>query len=85
VNTCEDYAKLYLERCNASWQLGYVGFADMYRRKCESKPNNEIDKELHAELVKLDSRLGTKASKQLYKCLKYTTRSDIIKVGGFLV
>jgi len=38
----------------------YVGFADMYRKKCkkESKPNNEIDKELYAELVKLDTRLG---------------------------
>ena len=59
----------------------------MYIKKCEeeSKPNNEIDKELHAELVKLDSRLGTKVSEQLYECLKNTTRSDIIKVGGFLV
>ena len=37
---------------------GYYGFADMYRKKCESKPNNEIDKELYAELVKLDTRLG---------------------------
>ena len=38
----------------------YVGFADMYIKKCEeeSKPNNEIDKELYAELVKLDTRLG---------------------------
>ena len=36
----------------------YVGFADIYRKKCESKPNNEIDKELYAELVKLDTRLG---------------------------
>ena len=59
----------------------FDGFADMYRKKCkkESKPNNEIDKELHAELVKLDSRLGTKAIDQLYKCLSRTTRSDIIK------
>ena len=38
----------------------YVGFADIYRKRCdkESKPNNEIDKELYAELVKLDTRLG---------------------------
>ena len=41
-------------------EWGYDGFADMYRKKCkkESKPNNEIDKELYAELVKLDTRLG---------------------------
>ena len=39
---------------------GYVGFADIYRKKCdkESKPNDEIDKKLYAELVKLDTRLG---------------------------
>ena len=37
---------------------GYVGFADIYRKECESKPNNEIDKELYDELVKLDTRLG---------------------------
>ena len=38
----------------------YVGFADIYRKKCdkESKPNNEIDKDFYAELVKLDTRLG---------------------------
>ena len=64
----------------------YVGFADMYRKKCkkESKPNNEIDNELYAELVKLDTRLGKRASDQLYECLSHTTRSDIIKVRCLL-
>ena len=39
---------------------GYVGFADIYRKKCykESKPNKKIDKELYVELAKLDIRLG---------------------------
>ena len=43
-------------------EWGHVGFADIYRKKCEkeSKPNNEIDKELYAELVKLDTRLELK-------------------------
>ena len=43
----------------------YVGFGDIYRKKCEkeSKPNNEIDKELYAELVKLDTRLGLQSIK----------------------
>ena len=38
----------------------YVGFAEVYLKKCneESESNNEIDKELYAELVKLDTRLG---------------------------
>ena len=37
----------------------------MYRKKCEkeSKPNNEIDKELYAELVKLDAKLGLQTVK----------------------
>ena len=51
-----------------------------WRCKEESKSNDEIDKELYAELVKLDTRLGIRASEQLYKCLENTTRSDIIKV-----
>ena len=40
--------------------FGYVAFADIYSKKCkkESESNNEIDKELYAELVKLDTRLG---------------------------
>ena len=42
---------------------GDVSFADIYRKKCESKPNNEIDKELYAELVKLDAKLGLQTVK----------------------
>ena len=49
-----------MEEFKNYYQEDYVGFADIYRKKCdkESKPNNEIDKELYAELVKLDTRLG---------------------------
>ena len=36
---------------------GYAGFAEVYRKKCD-KESKEIDKELYAELVKLDTRLG---------------------------
>ena len=41
----------------------YVGFAEVYRNKCEKslsllEGKREIDKELYAELVKLDTRLG---------------------------
>ena len=63
-----------------------AGYANVYLRRCneESKSNDEIDEELYAELVKLDKRLGKRASEQLYKCLVLTTRSDIIKVRSFL-
>ena len=49
-----------MEEFKDYFREGYVGFADIYRKKCkkESKPNNEIDEELYAELVKLDTRLG---------------------------
>ena len=58
----------------------------MYWWRCnkESKSNDEIDKELYAELVKLDKRLGKRASDQLYECLSHTTQSDIIKVRRLL-
>ena len=60
---------------------GFVGFANDYLERCyrKSKSNDKINKEVYTKLVELDKRLGTKASDQLYECLKYTTRSDIIK------
>ena len=51
----------------------------------ESKSNDEINKEVYTMLVELDTRLGTKASRQLYDCLCYTTRLDIITVGIFIL
>ena len=50
----------------------------------ESKSNDKINKEVYTKLVELETRLGKKASEQLYECLWNTTRSDIIKVGSFL-
>ena len=65
---------------------GLVGFANLYLLRCnkESKSDDEIDKEVYSKLVELDTRLGTTASEQLFKCLSKTTRSDIIKVRSFL-
>ena len=66
------FASMYLERFDEE---------NAYLRRCnrESKSNDEIDKEFYSELVKLDKRLGRRASDQLYECLAQTTRSDIIK------
>ena len=68
MHTGEDFAWLYLGRCNE-----------------ESKSNDKINKEVYTKLVELDTRLGRKASELLFGCLENTTRSDIIKVGDFLV
>ena len=56
-------------------------FAEEYLERCnkESKSNDNINKEVYTKLVELETRLGRKASEQLFWCLCYTTRSDIIK------
>ena len=61
---------------------GWVGFAHVYFYRCkkESKSENMADAELYEKLVELDTRLGTTASEQLYWCLKYSLRLDLIKV-----
>ena len=62
------------------------GYASEYLKRCnkESKSNDNINKEVYTKLVELERRLGTKASEQLFWCLEYTTRWDIIKVSTFL-
>ena len=71
------------------WYFDHKKFASVYLERFdkESKSNDEIDKELYSQLVKLDKRLGRKASDQLYEFILQTTRSDIIKdivkVGSF--
>ena len=71
--------------CVKTWPY-YIGFAQFYIAQChrKSNPNIEIDKELYSKLLKLDTRLGTRASDQLKECLLKTTRSDIIKVSNLL-
>ena len=59
--------------------------AEYYLHKCwnDSKMINEADATVYQRLVDIDSTLGTELSKQLYWCLYYTTRWDIIKVLKF--
>lgn len=63
-------------------QKDWIGFTHIHleRFEEESKPNDEIDKNIYNKLLELDTRLGTTASKQLLLCLSKMTRSDIIKV-----
>ena len=59
-----------------------VGYAEVYLDSCnkESDSNDIIDINVYKKLVELDTKLGTSASDQLFKCLKKTTRLDIIEV-----
>ena len=63
-------------------EKGWAGFAHVYIWRCdkESKSGNIADVQLYTKLVELDTRLGTTAGSQLFRCLCYTNRWDIIKV-----
>ena len=62
---------------------GLIGYADVYLRHCnkDSVPNDEINIKVYTTLAELDAKLGTTASEQLFTCLLYTSRFDIIKVS----
>ena len=59
-----------------------VGYADYYlvRSWNQSKLINEADVKVYQKLVDIDKVLGTKNFLQLFCCLGWTTRWDIIKV-----
>ena len=69
-----EYEKL--RKCN------WVGYAEFYLDRCyyESKTSDKVDRVVYNKLAKLDARLGTTPSEQLFGCLRKTTRWDIIKV-----
>ena len=57
-----------------------MGFAAYYVDQFEDAQEDEIDIQIYAKLVEVDSRLGVSAADQLFKCLSITTCWDIIKV-----
>ena len=61
---------------------GGAGYASYYLYNCwnESEMKNEADVSIHRRLVDIDSKLGTNASLQLFGCIMFTTRWDLIKV-----
>ena len=66
--------------------LQIQGYAEYYLEKCwnESKMVNEADAFVYRQLVEIDTALGTTISMQLFCCLGWTTRWDIIKVLSFI-
>ena len=67
-------------------QIGAIGYAHIYLSRCkkESKSDDEIDIQVYSQLVKLDSRLCTKTTEQLFECVYYTQRLDLVKVWNSL-
>ena len=63
----------------------FVGYAEQYLDRCKTESKADvidsiIDIRVFSKLAELDSKLGTLAVEQLFWCLIYTTRWDIIKV-----
>ena len=67
---------------NFSGKAKIQGYADYYLAKCwnGSKLANEADVTIYSKLLEIDSALGAPVSRQLWACLSWTTRWDIIKV-----
>ena len=85
VGFAHRYLHIGFERvteCEKLREIFLVGFAHVYLWRCdkESKTENIADVQLYKKLVELDTRLGTTATEQLFKCVFYSLRFDIIKV-----
>ena len=66
-------------------KIDHVGFAHLYLKSCHDLSKlDDINIQGYAQLIELDSRLGTTPAEQLVQILCHTTRLDIIKVRIFL-
>ena len=63
-------------------ELGYVGYASYYLSKSwyETVMGNIADETIYKQLLEIDSKLGTTQSEQLFCCLRYSPRKDLIEV-----
>ena len=63
-------------------KIGAVGYANYYlvENWNDSKKINEADATVYQKLINIDTALGTGASLQLFSCIYFTDRWDIIKV-----
>ena len=63
-------------------EAGFVGYAHYYLQACwnESELKNKADVAVYKQLLEIDSKLGTTQSEQLFKCVFYSLRIDLIEV-----
>ena len=61
---------------------GWVGYAHYYLFQCydESELKNKADVKIYQQLLEIDSKLGTTQSEQLFGCVFYSLRMDLLKV-----
>ena len=63
-------------------EYGFVGFASYYLRGSydESNLKNKAEISIYKQLLEIDSQLGTTQTEQLFWCVFYSVRMDLIKV-----
>ena len=61
---------------------GFVGYANYYLGHCydESEFVNKTDATIYEKLLEIDTKLGTTQTEQLFECVFYSVRMDLIKV-----
>ena len=61
---------------------GFVGYAHYYLQKCrnESELKNKADVSIYKQLLEIDSKLGTTQTEQLFQCVRFSPRKDLIEV-----
>jgi len=59
-----------------------VGFADYYLNNSWDTTDlvNKADKKIYKQLLDIDTNLGTTSTEQLFKCVRHSSRMDLIKV-----
>ena len=60
----------------------FVGYANYYLQKCwdKSELKNKADVTVYKQLLEIDAKLGTSQSEQLFQCIRYSPREDLIEV-----
>ena len=63
-------------------KLGFVGYANYYLPNCFDKSQlvNKADVTIYKQLLEIDSKLGTTQAEQLFECVFWSVRMDLIKV-----
>ena len=63
-------------------KYNWVGYAHYYLGQChdDSELMNEAETEIYRKLLEIDSKLGTTQTEQLFRCVFYSVRMDLIKV-----
>ena len=60
----------------------YVGYVNYYVFNCwdKSELKNKADVTIYKQLLEIDAKLGATQSEQLFGCVFYSLRMDLIKV-----